>query len=52
MLRFSNITEHINREQQNMKQFFNNIQNSMYKEIDNENSNLHALQYLNRIAFT
>jgi len=36
MIRFSNVTEHINREQQNIKQFFNNIQNLIYKKIDNE----------------
>jgi len=32
------------------KQFFNNIQNSIYKDLDNENSNLHTLQCLSRIA--
>jgi len=50
-IRFKNITEHINREQETINEYINNHNKDVYKKLSQEHKEIHLLQYINRISF-
>jgi len=50
-IRFKNITEHINREQESINEYINNHNKDVYKMLSQEHKEIHLLQYINRISF-
>lgn len=50
-LRFENITEHINQEQEIINQFIKNYRNNIYKTLNEEHNEIHLLQYITRLSF-
>lgn len=49
LIRFKNITDHINKEQINIENYLKLTQNSISKQSNNENKKIEILQYITRI---
>nr|CAC79666.1 env protein [Drosophila melanogaster] len=51
LIRFENITDHINNEQILISKFFDTSQNKIYKHLNLQDTLLEEIQYLNRINY-
>lgn len=49
LIRFKNITNHINKEQKNIENYIKQTQNSISKQSNDENKTIQILQYITRI---
>lgn len=51
IIRFENITKHINQEQLTINNFIKNYNNNIYKTLNDEHKEIRLLQYITRINF-
>jgi len=50
--RFTKITKHINKDQEDKNLFIKNYKNNVFKELTQEHNEIHMLQHLNRISYS
>jgi len=52
IIRFNNITDHINKEQNIITNFLSNYKKDLYKKLNQEHNEILVIQYVNRIKYT